>query len=266
MCLIDDKNKFIFFHNPKCGGTSVRDALEGYGQKPIDPGNGLFDNRFRLRNPVEHKFWFHERAANVRAYYGKWAKEEYYAFGLIRNPWDRMVSWWSFIGWSKEFIPRMVVKDETGKFKALNLTHADNTHLLKKEPEVSFDEFVEESYNVMINLKDQFELIRLHMDNKHFKGPLVREDRFWIVRTIFPYIANNFFTDVHNNYCVDIFKLENISKMVDEVEKRIGIRINIPHLNISSRDRDYRKYYTPKLKRMVEEIYQSDVEIGKYQF
>ena len=254
MCLISDKHKLIFFHNPKCGGTSVRYAIDHLC-------NIKSVKWFKDRNIVNHQFWHHEPAACVRAYFARWAKYDYSAFGLIRNPWDRMVSWWSFNAWSKDYLPKGVVKVD-GKYEVLDMCH--NTH--DKEPEISFDGFIETCYDVMVKSRNRFSYIKLSMDGKAFDGDITMEDFFWPCRLLYPSIASNFFTDNNNNYCVKIFKLEDLDDMVGYVYKRTGVKINISRLNKSKRDLNYRQYYNKKLIKMVEEIYYSDIELGEYRF
>lgn len=252
----------IFFHNPKCGGSSIRYALDSLCNiKPIKWYND--------RDIIGHKYWYHEHAAPVRTYFARWAKYDYKAFGLIRNPWDRMVSWHFYTAYSKEYLPKGIIKVD-GKYKVLDLSHADNIHLHAKKPEISFDDFVETCYDVMIKNKDRFKYDIISPDNIQFKPATESDDRFddrfWTCRLLYPALAQNFFVDNHKNYCVKIFKLERLDEVVEYVYKISGIKIQIPHINKSERDKDYRRYYNKKLERMVEEIYCVDVELGQYRF
>lgn len=259
MCIISNKHEFLFFHNPKCGGSSVRHAVENYCDiKSI--------KWFKDRDVVNHKYWYHEPASCVRSHFAKWAKHDYFAFGLIRNPWDRMVSWWSFCGWDKEYLPKGVKKVDE-KYEVLDLAHVDNTHLLDRPSVVKFDEFVELCHFLMVESKHKFTYNKSSVDNVYWQGEeLIHEDNFWPCRLIYPSLAHNFFTDYKDNYCVKVFKLEYINDMVEYVYKRTGIKMQLGHINRSSRDANYSRYYNDKTKKMVEEIYYSDVELGQYQF
>ena len=73
--MIIDQEKLIFVHIAKTGGNAVSLAL---GQS--------------IEHPTKH-----HTAAQLRVAAGgaKWNAD--FKFGFVRNPWDRLVSWWSMI-------------------------------------------------------------------------------------------------------------------------------------------------------------------------
>lgn len=73
--MIDPAGRWIFIHIQKTGGTSIRRAL---GVPQID----------------SHK---HHPAVAVRAACGPEVWERAFKFSFVRNPWDRLVSWWTAI-------------------------------------------------------------------------------------------------------------------------------------------------------------------------
>jgi len=266
MCLISDQHKFVFLHNPKCGGSSVRAVLDSYC-------NIKYTHHYKDRDVYQHKFWYHEPASAIRAYFARWAKYNYFAFGLIRNPWDRMVSWYTYGGWSKDYIPKGIAKQSDGTYTPIDLFHVDNKHLVFKKPEISFDDFIETCYDTIITSRNKFIHKRIMVSGKQFEAvgdsKVLLEDRFWPCRLIYPSLANNFFVDNKGNYCVKAFKLEDLGCLTRYIYERVGIKVGIPHLNKSERNdsyHSYHSYYNKKSARMVEEIYNSDIELGKYQF
>lgn len=70
--IVSDKNKLIFIHNPKAAGTSIYWALYNKDHAIRKEGNGHSLAR-------EHDFRFYA---------------SYFKFGYVRNPWDRMVSYY----------------------------------------------------------------------------------------------------------------------------------------------------------------------------
>ena len=66
---------WIFVHIQKTGGNSVRAAL----------GGDIFDARK------------HFLARELREIHGPAAWDAAFKFSFVRNPWDRLVSWWSMI-------------------------------------------------------------------------------------------------------------------------------------------------------------------------
>src|SRR3989344_8113627 len=73
--LISESKKFIFVHNQRAGGASVREYLEK--QVP--------DTRYLLPN--------HAFTTQGIEKLGREAWNTYYSFGFVRNLWDRLASW-----------------------------------------------------------------------------------------------------------------------------------------------------------------------------
>jgi len=73
--MISHDLRSIFVHVQKTGGSSIRDAL----------GMAQFD---------AHK---HRFASELRAIYGADTWNQYFKFAFVRNPWDRLVSWWEMM-------------------------------------------------------------------------------------------------------------------------------------------------------------------------
>ena len=67
--MINHEYKYLFLHIEKCGGNTVRSALD----LPCKPTGGHI--------PLERKFQ-----------YFKHDPKDYFKFTFVRNPWDRMVS------------------------------------------------------------------------------------------------------------------------------------------------------------------------------
>ena len=102
--IISERKNFIFIHNPKCAGTSVRKALADYDT------TGEF-------------FWMHDTwngkkidKAHMPLYVFRSRFPDYFAllpshfsFMFVRNPYDRSVSAFN------EIHPELVPKDESAK-------------------------------------------------------------------------------------------------------------------------------------------------------
>jgi chondroitin 4-sulfotransferase 11 len=69
--IINDELKFAFVHIQKTGGVSIRNALS------------CFNNKEHLQYHSFVKF------ANI--------PEDYFKFAFVRNPWERLVSWYNMI-------------------------------------------------------------------------------------------------------------------------------------------------------------------------
>jgi chondroitin 4-sulfotransferase 11 len=76
--LISEQQKILFVHIQKTGGSSIREALRG-AVPDLRPFLGT-----------------HDHAAWARLHLGpRWA--DYFKFAFVRNPWDRLVSWYAMI-------------------------------------------------------------------------------------------------------------------------------------------------------------------------
>lgn len=70
--MISNKHKFIFIHIPKTGGTSIEKAFN----------QNLVGEKHRTMTQYENIL-----DTNI---------DQYFLFSVIRNPWDRMVSYWNW--------------------------------------------------------------------------------------------------------------------------------------------------------------------------
>jgi hypothetical protein len=73
--MISHEFRCIFVHIQKTGGSSIRRAL----------------------NMVQHDADKHRLAAELRPKYRSEEWNSYFKFAFVRNPWDRLVSWWEMI-------------------------------------------------------------------------------------------------------------------------------------------------------------------------
>jgi hypothetical protein len=82
MCIVSSSNNYIFFHIPKCGGTSMSDIL------PNKENVRLIEHTHL--NYISSKLVFEQN--NELDWFNKSNK-----FAIIRNPYDRVVSLFKYI-------------------------------------------------------------------------------------------------------------------------------------------------------------------------
>jgi hypothetical protein len=104
--MISHKHKFIFIHVPKTAGNSIQSYLQDYSEDKIWVTEEQATHNAKSKSHLDR---FGIKSSNPRAfdyckhttlneYYNNWPKkygsiEDFFKFGVIRNPWDRAISY-----------------------------------------------------------------------------------------------------------------------------------------------------------------------------
>lgn len=90
--VISTSQKFVFFHIPRTGGTSISEVLEPYANQELQ-------HTFKARGGQGHNAWVDLTAEHRKNI------EDFFYFCFIRNPWDRLLSWYRFVRYLRHYEP-----------------------------------------------------------------------------------------------------------------------------------------------------------------
>jgi len=151
--MISFQKQFLFVHIPKTAGNSVQSVLGNYSEDEIVALRSEQDGieRFGLRNP-KYNIKKHSTLAEYKSALGEAQFDGLYKFTCVRNPWDRMVSYY--------FTPTQQVgtwdRKEFRKIISKALSVADYLRLGKGEE----DPFGNVDYIMRFeNLADDFRIV-----------------------------------------------------------------------------------------------------------
>jgi hypothetical protein len=144
--VISDRIPCIFVHIQKTGGSSIEDLL-----RANDPGIGS-----SLHEGRRHMF-----ARDIRPLVDpdKWAR--YFKFAFVRNPWDRLVSWYAMVMQARETNRfGMYVREVAPTFEAF-VKHA-TTGMGERTTRNQVDYLTDERGGVLVDFVGRYE--RFHDD------------------------------------------------------------------------------------------------------
>jgi hypothetical protein len=113
--MISFQKRFLFVHIPKTAGNSIQTILRHYSEDEIVALRADQDGieRFGIRNP-NYKIKKHSTLAEYRAALGEARFRDLYKFTCVRNPWDRMVSYYFGTtlvqAWDRKEFKKLILK------------------------------------------------------------------------------------------------------------------------------------------------------------
>jgi len=223
---ISQKYKFVFFSKPKCATTSIRKKLDKYS------------DIYSADNQPYHP---HTTALQLKIHFNKigWDWNNYFKFITLRNPWDMVVS---FYHYAKPDINGIYDWEEARA--GINRQH---------DRLMPFEQWV-----LSKDIKKSFHFL-LYKNGKFHKNIWTNDFSFFTL--------NNFILDENGDSLVDyIVKVENLKKELKIAFDKIGIPFRWIRKRNKSKHQHYKQYYSQESKKIIEQEFQYDIEIGEYEF
>lgn len=218
---ISHRYKIIFIHIQKAGGSSIQRLFEQLDselvtQIAIDPA----------KNRPKHCF-----ATDISEVIGDQMFNEYTTFSVVRNPFDRLVSWYWMLKLRSFEEENPDVIETAGDKVNFALIDALNEHAS------TFEEFVSLSEDHLCSLFKRFFFNQLD------------------------YLSED------NNVIVDhVLKFESLNDDFAKFAKQQGITNTLSHINKTPRKADYHSYYSDASQQIVAERFQRDLDYFNYRF
>lgn len=201
--IINHKHRFLFVHIQKTAGTSVTEALNQLeGSQQLGYHHSMIDT-------IENA-----------------AYEGYFVFCFIRNPFDRLVSWWNM----------MMHKGIHNDFSRYLLSRSN-----------SFSEFLD-----CTEIIDEQNPLERWMDQPYPKS--------------IAYNQLDYITGENGIMAVNfIGRFESLKGDFRKMSEAIGVKLELPYSNAFDRDH-YREYYGAADVEKVKQMYKRDLDYFGYDF
>lgn len=165
----------------------------------------------RLADLARGRLWKHSTLADIEGVIAPEMLQGMFVFTLVRNPWDRVVSYYHWLQVQRFDHP------------AVRLARA-----------VGFKEFV----------------LHPHTQASFRQSP-----------------ASTYVCDSNGQeHCQAFIRVEHLEADLAPVESHLGFSLDIPHVNRSEREHDYRAYYDAETARHLGEMCSKDIERFGYTF
>lgn len=259
--LVSDTEKFIFFHVPKSGGTSVHGFFkEKYGWQDDPP-------------PVLH----HMKAKDYMKFHPE--KTSYFKFAFVRNPFDRLLSAYSdfvqnrLVGRIQSNYTRFLLNNNQWDDECLCIYRLYETNSDKFSTYGEFYEYYMQAYKWNVDSTDEYYFNLLASSDGGDFLSIGKNQTF--EDFCYNFVQSGWCRDIHflpqSEILCDgdelipdfIGKTETLSSDIQKISDRLGYNISVGHHRRSNHS-NYKEVYNPKMVKIVEEFFAKDFELFGY--
>ena len=230
------EKKIIFVHIPKCAGSSIEYFFKknnlrlDFVEEKIDfkSNETNFSEVVKLHKGKTQ----HLSASDIDKLLGNIKFKEYYKFSIVRNPYDRLVSYYFYI--KKQKKPQ------------LDKIHVDLVHSSS-----SFNEFIMKAIDIpaMYPIFNQYVYLSENYNN---------------INKMIDYIGK--FETLNRDFKTILRKSNFATSKLDKIKSSLGYsKYQLPRINTSNRGK-YQNYYNSELRQIVTQICRKDCELFGYEF
>ncbi|TVR36637.1 MAG: hypothetical protein EA392_14735 [Cryomorphaceae bacterium] len=244
---MSSNREYIFFWVPKSAGSSIYQALSEHGCRKIilHAGLGVTDKtRGVATSHIDINYLLDVNIID-KAFY-----QRAFKFGVVRNPWDRLVSLYFYTEFDKKMnfdsFARLVHR------KLQLRKHPFYRSVFNGGSGGIFRLF----YKAVLRINPAF----TRMMPVPLPGPYnVKE-----LSQCGP--QSDWLIDDSGQLLVDFLaRFENLAELEERLVHELDIALSLPHVN-ATRRRQYQHYYTPELVALVAEAYAEDIARFDYVF
>jgi hypothetical protein len=137
--ILSFSKKFIFIHIHKTAGSSVKNVLNKYSWYPEESIYCTILKKLNLR-PYTEDFHDHVRAWEIKEFISPKIFSEVYKFTFVRNPWDWMLSSYTYYLKHKYMHPHSYFADQLKTFKGFVKWQTSNRLAFHNQYEFIYDQ------------------------------------------------------------------------------------------------------------------------------
>lgn len=255
--------KIIFIHIPKNCGNSIKRLLTK--EKNIilyDKFNNIFQTGKKLSDYEKDEYL-----------------DIYYKFAIIRNPWDRLVSYYFHI---KRYLEiKINFRRELEVKYGLDISQISNRKIIENLKYLDTLEYSEEFINYLtkkniiqkrideIKLNKLVDINKLNMYKKHnfksfwnyvIKNKDIQHYNF-LKTSQYDYIKSN----NEKNMINDIIRFENLNQEFEIVKNKLNLENNLEKFNYT-KHKKYQEYYDDEIKEKLLPFLKQDLDKFNYTF